>query len=67
MSRQDADTDEQEGHQVDTPVSYTHLPGRELQVAAWLAGISRVLKGHNEALGAEMCIRDRQWRREQGS
>ena len=28
-------------------------PGRELQVAAWLAGISRVLKGHNDALGAD--------------
>ena len=28
-------------------------PGRELQVAAWLAGISRVLKGHNDTLAAD--------------
>ena len=48
-----AHTDHVSGTADDRWVFTEDNPGRELQVAAWLAGISRVLKGHNDALGAD--------------
>ena len=48
-----AHTDHVSGTADDRWVFTEDNPGRELQVAAWMAGISRVLKGHNDALSAD--------------
>ena len=48
-----AHTDHVSGTADDRWVFTEDNPGRELQVAAWLAGISRVLKGHNDTLAAD--------------
>lgn len=45
-----AHTDHVSGTADDRWVFTEDNPGRELQVAAWLAGISRALKGYNESL-----------------
>ena len=50
-----AHTDHVSGTADDRWVFTEDNPGRELQVAAWLAGISRVLKGHNDTLAA-VCL-----------
>ncbi len=48
-----AHTDHVSGTADDRWVFTEDNPGRELQVTAWLAGISRVLKGHNDTLAAD--------------
>lgn len=48
-----AHTDHTTGTSDDRWVFTEDNPNRELQVAAWLAGISRVLKGYNDSLGAD--------------
>ena len=46
-----AHTDHVSGTADDRWVFTEDNPGRELQVAAWLAGISRALEGYNDSLG----------------
>lgn len=48
-----AHTDQVTGTADDRWVFTEDNPGRELQVAAWLAGMARPLKGYNNALGNE--------------
>lgn len=48
-----AHTDHLSGTADDRWVFTEDNPGRELQVAAWLAGISRVLRGYNDSLACD--------------
>ncbi len=48
-----AHTDHISGTDDDRWVFTEENPGRELQTAAWLAGISRVLRGYNDSLSAD--------------
>lgn len=48
-----AHTDHVTGTADDRWVFTEDNPGRELQVAAWLAGVSRALKGYNDTLSAD--------------